>query len=278
MSAEKEPDHLRLASSLVCAATLTALVLPAMAQPSTAPKGAVSGALGSPAQAKSAAPAAAATVKPGTGGSLAGRSSAAEPGELAAAIAAGDIRKALDLGASARDIATMLQAKYPTRNIDPNSAVFVKTPDGRFAIAYAPNPPAIGRSLWVDASFGDYSPPGGVAALPTAEEAMGPMPPPPPPSPAMAAVGQMFLAGGSPQAVANAMLQAQPLPADAPPFDVSSARYVQGPDGAVGLAMTTPDGQGIRVSRIPGSESYPGYASLPTIAQAFPQTAPRPGP
>ena len=227
-------------------------------------------ALSAPAQAKVAAPAASATVKPGAGGGSAATPAAAA--ELAAAIASGDVRRALELGASAREIALMMRSRDPGFNLDPNTAVFVRTSDGQVALGGTPLPPAPpgAKMLTMNSAFIGYVPPGGLESLPTSAEALGP---PPAPTPAMAAVGQMFLAGGAPRDVAAEMLKVQPLPVGAPNYDLGTARYVQGPDGAVGLALTTPDGGSVRVSRIPGSEAYAGISSLPTVGQAFPAAA-----
>ena len=84
------------------------------------------------------------------------------------------------LGATAHDIATMLQAQGS--DIDPSTAAWVRDPNGTFALGYATNPPKQLHRMWMLAGFRDYVPPGGVENLPTLEDVLGPQPPLPPPT------------------------------------------------------------------------------------------------
>jgi beta-lactamase regulating signal transducer with metallopeptidase domain len=190
------------------------------------------------------------------------------------------IRQALALGASARDIADMLQANG--EDIAPGTAAWVRTPDGKFALGYALDRQKPGRRMMI---LGDHVPPDvRVEDLPTLDQVLGPPPPPPPPSPTMIAVRQAILAGGSAQDAAAVLAAAgefgPPSSPDAPParFDTASARFVRLPGAAeVGLGVPLPGGR-MYARQIPGTQSYRGLASLPTAAEAFLQPMPNPPP
>ncbi len=190
----------------------------------------------------------------------------------AAAIASGDMREALKLGATARDIGGMLKARG--QDIDPNSAVWVKGAGAAFSLAYTRSGDKQQGSLMLREFMG-YEPPGGVASLPTLEEALGAPPPPLPPTAKQLAARRMFLGGGSPQDVAKALTDDGRLPAPFvgyPPIvlDIATARFIRLQKNAgVGVAFV-PRGGGRMVLSLPDTASYSGLAKLPTLEEAFP--------
>jgi hypothetical protein len=240
-------------------------------QPPASANGAVGAALGSAAQPKLATPPPAPVVTPGAGEDPA-VVAAARAAALAAAIASGDTRKALEAGATAADMIRMAQAAGVTGPIqiaDPELAVFVRGPNGSLALGYS-GPGAY--FVYFPASYIGFEPPGGLASLPTLAERFGP-PPPPQPPPMTTAVGQLFAAGLPATDVGKAVLTAAGIGSPLYELDTRTAKFVQTPDGGVGVAMTKTGGAGLIVSPIPGSNTYPGRAALPTAAQAFPPPA-----
>lgn len=202
---------------------------------------AASPALGGAAQARVAAPAAAATVKAGDGG----------PAPRDPALVAGDVRKALDQGASPADIHAMLTAMgvsagpgAKTAARTPFPETFVRDGQGRFALGWID---AAGVSYMINgAVFGDYAAPGGNAALPTFRDV---------------AITATLNAGAAPSEVADILGVAGSRP--------QSLAYVRMPNGLVGLARYFPDDQTRVATPLPGSAGFSGVAGLPTPDEAF---------
>jgi ATP-dependent Clp protease adapter protein ClpS len=193
---------------------------------------------------------------------------AIEPADRIAPAPPGSVARALAQGASAADVARMMQTQG--KPADPDTAVWVRAPEmpGGFGLGYTGRD---GRhSLIVLADFFGFTPPGGVDRLPTLEEALGPEPPPPPPSPEMAAIGEMVMAGATPLEVANA-LQAlgvfdQPGPrGEVPVVDLATARFARLPNRLVVLLVSHSEGRGFRGQAIPGTEAYPHTEDLPDL-------------
>jgi ATP-dependent Clp protease adapter protein ClpS len=183
----------------------------------------------------------------------------------------GAIAKALAEGASAADVARMMQAQG--KAADPETAVWVRDSNipGGFGLGFIQR--GGGPCLMVLPDFFGYTPPGGVESLPTLEEALGPGPPRPPPTPEMVAVGRMVMSGATPLEVANALqsmgLFDQPGPGgEVVAVDISSARFVRFARGPrVALIVSHSEGRGFRGQVIPGTEAYAALDSLPVGMQ-----------
>ena len=113
-----------------------AVAAPLQSAPSA--QGAVGAALGAPAQPKVGVTQAPASVLQATG-EPAERS--AQDAALDDAIASGDLRKALELGASPAEITRMVQAsgtvRGPLATIDPSLARFIQLPNGAVGIGFS---------------------------------------------------------------------------------------------------------------------------------------------
>jgi ATP-dependent Clp protease adapter protein ClpS len=191
-----------------------------------------------------------------------------EPADRIAPAAPGSIALALAQGASAADVARMMQTQG--KPADPDTAVWVKAPElpGGFGLGYTGRD---GRhNLTMIPDFFGYTPPGGIDNLPTLEGALGPEPPPPPPSPEMAAVGEMVMAGATPLEVATALhalgVFDQPGPqGEVLVVDLATARFARLPNRRVVLLVNHSEGRGFRGQAIPGTEAYPYIEVLPDM-------------
>jgi hypothetical protein len=170
------PTHWIAVATVTFTATLAAGGATIAADPPISAQGAVSSALGAPAQPKVAAPAALGTVTAGHGG--ADMDPAARAAALRAAIERCDLTQTLALGGSAEDAARIQVAVLRVKNAIPGTATWVQT-------QVAANLPmrlgldvrtTEGGAVNIGGRFGDFAPPGGIASLPTATEAFGPLP------------------------------------------------------------------------------------------------------
>jgi hypothetical protein len=166
--------------SVFAAIGVLAALPPALAQGQVSPGSAVGAALGAPPQPKVAAPPAPATVAPGSGsGSGADLDPAARAAALKAAIERCDLTETLALGGSAEDAARIRVAVDRIDNVVPGTARWIQTRiaaslPSRLSLAARTT---VGEVLVLSAGwFGDFAPPGGLAGLPTADEAFGPHP------------------------------------------------------------------------------------------------------
>ena len=228
--------------------------------PAVSAQGAVGAALGPPAQPKVVTPPAPPTVTPGTGEDAG--AAQAKAAALAAAIASGDVRKALEAGATAADMVRMAQAAGvagPLVNADPSLAAFVRDPNNGFFVLGYSGPGSY--FMYRPAAFAGYEPPGGLASLPTMTEQFGPLPPPP----MTTAVGQLFAAGLPAQDVGKAVLTAAGIGSPLYDLDTKTARFVQTPDGGVGVAMTKTGGAGL------SGHAHPQFPVLPESRASLPQ-------
>ena len=259
--------------ALVCAPLVGALsVASAIAQVST--QGAVGAALGAPAQPKVAAPPAASTVKPGDG--AADLDTAARAAALKAAIERCDIPGTLASGGSAQDVTRIAAALRPYLHIDPSSAAWIQT-NGRLALAARTT---AGNSMLVNTGVqsGGFTPPGGLASLPTQAEAFGPDPAPQTSTdPIYIELGKQAVQGVAAKDLATEYFaQAPRTQYSDSAADAEQAWY--GPTtgtggGGVSLYIPTFNGQtqrGIVPVVLPGTESMIGRQDvLPQIPQGL---------
>ncbi len=276
MLANKSPGKTRLIAGAAGIALLTAGAGFAAwaAQPPVvrlAQGGAVGAALGAPAQPKVGMTQAPASVLQTTD------PAPRTPEEIALydAIDSGDMRLALQLGASPGDIYRMaLNAGLPgwPANLDPSQARFVRTYSGTLAIGFSDSN---GGPAYRSPAFGDYLPPGPLGSLPFAGDSprFDPTPEgypaagPPQPTAEQLAIGQMAMSGASASQVADALIAS--MGPNAPAFDPSTARFVRGPNGDLSLSLSTSGGGATVVQKLVGGQNYPGLASLPVAPQIF---------